>query len=291
MAVPNILLRQFQTAGISDWVPGKLAETYAQLETLAFGVFEKERGQWRVHFHFEDGECEGKALPFLWNSGGYFDASCLRAGKLHVFAHFEKQRAPSENRRRTIGHAVPNEASSHQRAPSSPLTMVDEVGLPVGAPERPMLQDKENLTFGTRKRSRVEDLSSDSDESEFNPTGNLHALGSEDDDDDDDDDDGASDEESVAPLDRCFVTTPPQSLPAQATLRQHAIDYARYTSHNAAPNEYGYKHNWNVVGDQWHSKTAHARLIHGIYGVPSPIRCQRCVQNELDCRIYHPSIK
>jgi hypothetical protein len=30
-------------------------------------------------------------LPFLWDSGAYFDEECLKAGKLHLFAHFERK--------------------------------------------------------------------------------------------------------------------------------------------------------------------------------------------------------
>jgi len=108
MALPNILLRGFQANTISDWIPGRLAQTYKvdldarlvgmadhtqDFGNLTFGVLEKDPQEWLVHFHLEDGTCEGKVLPFLWNSGGYFDEGCMKDGKLHLFAHFENKGA------------------------------------------------------------------------------------------------------------------------------------------------------------------------------------------------------
>jgi hypothetical protein len=45
------------------------------------------------------------------------------------------------------------------------------------------------------------------------------------------------------------------------------------------------------ISKEFRSKIAHARLINGIYGAPAPTRCDRCVEEGLECRIYHPDLQ
>ncbi|KAF2113413.1 hypothetical protein BDV96DRAFT_601574 [Lophiotrema nucula] len=259
MALPNVLLREFQTDAISGWIPGKLVQTYTQLETLAYG----------------DGQCEGKALQFLWNCGAYFDESCVRAGKLHVFAHFERQGTPR------IRYGTSSTASStiiHTDASfttqSTARTVAHDVGMPAASRRRPIPQSRQGLA-PARKRRKVMDVSSSASES---GESNFIMSGSD-----------ADENESNEIVDQPPHRFPP--LPRSDTSEQHALDFQAYSASNAPNGQYGHKDHWAQISLKYRGQVAHARLIHGIYGTPSPIVCDRCAKYALKCRIYHPDVK
>ncbi|KAF2866211.1 hypothetical protein BDV95DRAFT_457053, partial [Massariosphaeria phaeospora] len=307
MALPNLLLREFQTETISDLVPGKHAQAYSRisqdLETLAFSILARDTGQWNVHFHFEDGACEGKVLPFLWNDKAYFEESCLKAGKLHVFAHFERGPGKIKSRKNfetsTTFNAVSDVVHDNKQpqVPSSSLSMLDEVGLSIGVHERPMLQKTPNPSSRSRKRVKVHDLSpafeSEADEgSGFIPAANQHEgeTGEDDDvyyDDDDDDDDRDHEEYNdnvVQPTSHTWTHTPPPP-------EQYDMDLNAYKTTNAPLGEYGHNPNWDIIQEQYRCKVAHARLIYGAYGTPAPTPCEGCQKHGLDCRVYRLKLR
>ncbi|KAF2637544.1 hypothetical protein P280DRAFT_521217 [Massarina eburnea CBS 473.64] len=164
MAPPTILLREFQTDCISDWVPGKLAQTYKQLESLSFRILNRDPKQWTVHFHLEDDACKGKAASLFWDNGAYFDESYLEAGKLHLFAHFE--RLGSVNSLPQMTSTAPstniNTYVSHPPNQSRPLDMVNATDLPHNSQE-PRSFTTPLPPSQKRMRRQVRDLSSDSD--------------------------------------------------------------------------------------------------------------------------------
>ncbi|KAF2242423.1 hypothetical protein BU26DRAFT_438792 [Trematosphaeria pertusa] len=292
MALPTILLCEFRTDAISDWVPGKLAQTYKQLESLTYSILSKDPQQWTVHFHLEDGVCEGKALPLLWNNGAYFDEGCLTTGKLHLFAHFERigARSFTSSQPRTVSTAastvVDTGTSSRPATHSSSLTMMDEVGFSLGG--RPILQSMPlPLTIPQkRKRHLVQDLSSDSESEESRET---HFLLSPSDNGAETESNEEGDAVAVQPQIPPVFKSPP--LPLSATPTQHAIDFKACITVNAAHGSYGHKHNWDDIKKAYQYKVAHARLIKGIYGTPSIVTCDRCQKEGRECRIYHPDLK
>lgn len=196
-----------------------------------------------------------------------------------MFAHFEEDEGKIEGTPRRHTVTPPKSGFPHhdrRQFPTSPLEMLDEVGLPVRPHEQSMLQSIEGPAIVPGKRSRTEeDLCPGLHEVACKPIGNDFAFHGE----HNNSNYGASVRDRLAP---------PMLTPV--TLENHAIDYAQCKGHNAAPNEFGYRSDWNVASAQRHIEVAHARLIHGIYGIPSPIRCQRCVQEGLDCRVYHPTL-
>ncbi|KAF2659098.1 hypothetical protein K491DRAFT_215789 [Lophiostoma macrostomum CBS 122681] len=302
MAPPSILLREFNTEGISDLVPGKLAQTYQQLERLALGIGSRSSDQWNVHFHFEDGNCEGKALPYLWDSGAYFDdESCLANGKLRLFAHFETKTGrhvneastPKENpQRNDAPRDVPPSAVLNVEAPPNnkrgPIlrrgeggALVNEYGRPVTIKSKPK---HNHLSTSSNTRSRVLELSpaseSDSDASSETQFVMSPSEGNNGDESEDDTNDRH-------PL--TAATSP--TLPQGVTLEQYALDFKVYNSINAPPDDYGHKHNWDTISQGYRDTIAHCRLIRGIYGTPALSPCERCKNMGLQCRVYHPDLK
>ncbi|KAF1999887.1 hypothetical protein P154DRAFT_395539, partial [Amniculicola lignicola CBS 123094] len=286
MALPNLLLQQFQTASISDFIPGKLVQTYKvptsllqQLEDLAFGIFDKDASQWSVHFHFEDEVCEGKALPFLWNSGGYFDESCLKTGKLPVFAHFglkPNSSISSSSQSSVQGNAVSSSVNRMSRPilSSSRQTTTDEMTGPRTTREQPEVQKTPFAGGGqSRKRHRVESVSSSSEAEAPTPRrSKRHSCRAED---------------ALPGDDRLDGDTVPP-LPPGVTPGRHALDFDAYRVSNPRKGQYGHKDSWSEIGKDYRKKIAHARLIYGNYGIPSPISCDRCVKEGFECRVYHP---
>ncbi|KAF2748676.1 hypothetical protein M011DRAFT_457404 [Sporormia fimetaria CBS 119925] len=80
-------------------------------------------------------------------------------------------------------------------------------------------------------------------------------------------------------------------LPDGVTRQQQQLDHRNFCTANAAPGQYAYRKNWDQLSKCYIEKIAHARLIHGVYGVPAPEPCDRCAQKGLDCRVYHPALK
>jgi hypothetical protein len=80
-------------------------------------------------------------------------------------------------------------------------------------------------------------------------------------------------------------------LPANTTAGQHAFDFDAALGSNAPKGQYGHKDNWQEIGKGYKAKVAHARLIKGDYGIPSPHACERCASKDLACRIYNPDLR
>ncbi|KAF1960565.1 hypothetical protein CC80DRAFT_386570, partial [Byssothecium circinans] len=297
MALPTILLREFQTDSISDWVPGKLAQTYqvwlpvrcCQLEALSFGILNRDSKQWSVHFHLEDGVCEGKALPLLWNNAAYFDESCLQAGKLHLFAHFEPVEAPRTHSSipRTGSMAPSTSVNTESTRPpthSSSATMVDEIELELPLNSQKWRSPNKPLTLPRKhKHAKIRDLSSGSDSEGSGETQFLMSPS----------DQGAEledeDHNDSAQHNPASFKTP--QLPPDATADQHWIDFEAAVASNAPFGQYGYRANWDDVSKGHRTRVAHARMINGIYGIPAPVACDLCAKKGLTCRIYHPNLK
>ncbi|KAH4024461.1 hypothetical protein HBH69_153780 [Parastagonospora nodorum] len=284
MAFPPILLREFQTATISDFIPGKLATEYQQLESLAHAILSKDDKQYNVHFHFHDGLCEGKALPLLWDNGAYFDSDCLKDNKLHLYAHFERKdgrnsllntpatsAAPSSSR-------LPTEAPSQSIARSSAATELNRVGTSGGVRGSSSRQSQVALSIPRReRRANAHDLSdTDSDASDetnflLSPSDSGRLSNSE--------------EGREGPLQK------PQPLPATTTAIQHAADFEEACLTNAPKGKYGHKDNWKDIDQKYKDKIAHAKLTKGTYGVVSAKPCDRCAEKGVTCRVYHPDLQ
>jgi len=132
-----------------------------------------------VHSHLEDGQCEGKALPFLWNSGAYFDEGCLKYGKLHLFAHFERKGSGSSALQTPATSTAPSFSGSHTKALSrtpllpSPTAVPDVAGLPLSAHQGPARRTGLSVSIPQRQKSaNVHDLL----ESDSDVSGETHYL-------------------------------------------------------------------------------------------------------------------
>jgi hypothetical protein len=229
--------------------------------------------------------CEGKALPLLWNNAAYFDESCLTGGKLHLFAHFEEI-----GRRRTT-NTLPRAAStdpstfvnmetSASTTQPSPRSMVDGMTSLWTRKERLILHTRPMSDSQQRKRSRVQDVSSDSDSEGSDETHFLLSPS-----------DRVARSSSVEEGRQSSSGFRPPALPSIATGEQHTLDLQAALSANAHPHQYGFKSNWDDIAKEYRAKIAHARLIHGIYGTTSAVICDRCVKNGVECRVYHPDLK
>jgi hypothetical protein len=101
-------------------------------------------------------------------------------------------------------------------------------------------------------------------------------------------------------LDECDDVSELQELPhgesqntllSSATATQHAIDFEAASVSNAPKGKYGYKDNWPGIAKKYQQKIAHAKLIKGIYGIPSSHPCERCASKGTACRIYNPDLQ
>lgn len=152
---------------------------------------------------------------------------------------------------------------------------MDEVGLPVDSDERPMLRSDKKP-----KLSKVHDLSSESES-------DLQSV--YEDDRRTPTPENASDDDYLVRND-IFKNHKLPDLPATATTEQHASDLRACALKNAPSGQYGHKYNWNDISQEYRAKVAHARLIDGVYGVISPVTCNRCIGNGTKCRVYHPDL-
>jgi hypothetical protein len=251
------------------------------LEALAFGILSKDSNGWTVHFHFEDGLCEGKALPFLWNTGAYFDEECLKGGKLHLFAHFERKRSGNAALHTPATSTAPSFSRAHTEAASripvlpSPTRALNDVDLPLSTRQGSVRQPGLSVSIPRKQQSNnVQNLSdSDSDGSD-----ETHYLLSP------SDPGGQSDVEGGA-------QSAIEPLPVNATAAQHALDFQQLLVTNAPKGKYGHKDNWDDISKEYKAKITHAKLIKGIYGSPAPVPCEYCTLKNVTCRIYHPNLK
>lgn len=232
-----------------------------------------------MHSHLEDGQCEGKALPFLWNSGAYFDEGCLKSGKLHLFAHFERKGSGSSALQTPATSTAPSFSGSHTKALSrtpllpSPTAVPDVAGLPLSAHQGPARRTGLSVSIPQRQKSaNVHDLL----ESDSDVSGETHYLLSP------SDPGGRSDAEGGAQA--------VEPLPIDATAAQHALDFERLLVTNAPKGKYGHKGNWDEIAKEYKAKIIHAKLIKGTYGSPAPISCESCTLKNVTCRIYQPSL-
>ncbi|KAF2125064.1 hypothetical protein P153DRAFT_325459, partial [Dothidotthia symphoricarpi CBS 119687] len=292
MALPTILLREFQTATISDWIPGKLAQTYKQLESLTFGILSRNATEWNVHFHLEDDVCEGKALRLLWDNGAYFDNDCLKGGKLHLYAHFVRKDVrilASQTRTSSTAPSsrITTNVSSRRVTQSSPMTTLGEVDLPLSPRQYPPVHPRSIISIPQkRKRANVHDLS-DSDSEGSGET--QFILSASDRGRDSDEDEEEEDDYTAVPQPGSNVTQKqPQS---NGKAMQHAVDFSTAITTNAPCGKYGHKKDWELLADEHKHRLAHARLIKGTHGCPSPSPCTRCEQRGLVCRTYHLGLK
>ncbi|KAF2275690.1 uncharacterized protein EI97DRAFT_459152 [Westerdykella ornata] len=89
MEAITVGLQELQSSSFSTIIPREVLQKYDELEDAAFRHFGKEPLQWSVYFHLKDGKCGGRIDSYYWDRGSYYNASCLTAGCLEVFAHFE----------------------------------------------------------------------------------------------------------------------------------------------------------------------------------------------------------
>jgi hypothetical protein len=257
---------------------------------LAYGILAKDRKQWDVHFHLEDGLCEGKTLPLLWDNGAYFDSGCLIGGKLHLFAHFEKKDTGNLALATTVMSTTTPFSRSNTERPTpnlehlNSLNALHQTGLSISAQERPVKQARLNSSIPRReKRTIVHDLS---DSRSYGSSEIQLLLSSS-------HDDRLSDEEDeVHHVDqgpRSGETQ--QQLATKATAVNYAIDYDAALSCNASKGKYGHKVNWDDIAKEHKSRIAHAKLIKGIYGLPAPASCERCAAEGVACRVYRPDLQ
>ncbi|KAF2122255.1 hypothetical protein BDV96DRAFT_594163 [Lophiotrema nucula] len=124
MAKPEVMLRQFQSDQSSKWIPGRLVKTYAKLEEVSYRIYRKDASLESIHFHLEEGTCEGEVVPDLWDAGAYTDLA--KYGEMHLYAHFTAQNGSK-------GEA--NGAASNSIPTSSP--QLDDIGrsLPTVLPQ------------------------------------------------------------------------------------------------------------------------------------------------------------
>lgn len=228
----------------------------------------------------------------MWNTAAYFDDSYLQDGKLHLFAHFERngaerptadvtpsiQTPPSVvlNSNTTSGATI----SCSSKENSATLSRRDSNTIPTRTLKQPLLRAARNRS---RIQTRVPDTDSESSDETYRPVSRrdrrTRSLSA---------DSSGLGNAHLSGIDEVVVTLP---LPADVSSDQHALDYEAALSTNAAPHEYGYKKNFDRVGAHFHTKIAHARLIKGKYGAPAPSKCARCSEKGLECRIYHPDLK
>jgi hypothetical protein len=204
---------------------------------------------------------------------------------LHLFAHFEERNSGCP--------ALQTQAMSIASSPSRPTTQapssatrllnvaneLDEVTLPPSALERPAHCSRPIVP----RRSNVHDLSdsdSDSDgsgETNFllspSDSGRLYEH-----------DDGLA-------LQELSRGESQHTLPSSATAAQHAIDFEAAIASNAPKDKYGHKDNWHEIAKKYRQKIAHAKLIKGMYGIPSSHPCERCASKDIACRIYNPDLQ
>jgi hypothetical protein len=106
------------------------------------------------------------------------------------------------------------------------------------------------------------------------------------------DDDGGDDDDELGDYLQDLVRGSSQhGLSANATATQHAIDFDAALSSNAPKGKYGHKDNWDDIAREYKSKIAHAKLIKGKYGVPSPYACEHCASKDIAYRIYNPDLQ
>jgi hypothetical protein len=251
---------------------------------LAFDILSKDSKQWDVHFHFEDGICEGKALPLLWDAGAYFDSECLESGKLHLFAHFE----PKDGRNPALGTPATSTAPSFNRPPT------EAPSLAIPSSSTGNLCEEARNSSATRNRSPTQPQLVVSIPRSGKRANDRDLFDSESD---------TSDEENflLSPSDSGrlsngegvidgLVQSSQSSLPAGATAAQHAIDFDAACSSNAPQGKYGHKHNWDEIQKEYKIKVGHAKLIKGIYGQSVAQPCERCIEKGIACRKYHPDL-
>ncbi|KAF2202812.1 hypothetical protein GQ43DRAFT_479578 [Delitschia confertaspora ATCC 74209] len=281
MDVPNILLREFNTAGVSGLIPGKIVRTYKDLEAVSFQVFCSTPADSNLHFHLGNGECdsEGQVLPFLWDSARYFDDAFLRGGKLHVFAHFELANGCQQAFRQVNGE---NKTAEDSDGDSVFSPHVDELqrkqsfaDTPSNKCQRaPLVQLVDAADSLQKNVSGIPEGHQQIDTS-TTPQGHQHI------------------DTSTTPqghLQTNGLGTISQLSSFSFNPAQHAADFIAARASNPAPGEYGHRDNWDDLGDQSTRKIAHAILIKGDYGVPAPTSCIRCMNRGVVCRIYHPAL-
>ncbi|PSN69175.1 hypothetical protein BS50DRAFT_490023 [Corynespora cassiicola Philippines] len=289
MALPVVLLREFQTNTISNWAPGKLVLTYEvsirlqcnpQLELLACETLSRNSKEWDVHFHFENGACEGKALPLLWDKGVYFDESCLKEWKLHLFAHFERSEAISTGKQT---HSIQDTGTT--KSPEDSLSQIDKISpygsndigssilVPVDHHDQ-SVQLSATLNIPRKRRpSKVYDLSSISD------SDNTLVLR----------EDGNKYENVL----EAASSRTPIVLPSPPPEERYRADFLLASTINASEGQFGHrpKQLWDKALYQARTRIAHAKLIHGRYGVIIPKRCESCLERGVACLAYHPRLK
>jgi hypothetical protein len=251
---------------------------------LAFGILSKDTKQWDVHFHLEDSLCEGKALPFLWDDGAYFDSECLIGDKLYLFAHFQKKesgtRALTTPATSTSFIRSTTERPVQQLDLHTPSTTLGQIS----TRERSVQQAGLSVSIPRREKYANTHIRSESDSDASDETNFLLSPS----------DDRRRSEGEVGSRDSKRTLKPGQSLlqlPANATAAQHSIDFDIALPYNVSEGKYGHKDSWEGVAKENRSEIAHAKLIKGIYGIASPTACERCAEKGSACRVYHPDLE
>ena len=87
-------------------------------------------------------------------------------------------------------------------------------------------------------------------------------------------------------------------LPEGITIETWRRDFDIAVSSNAKPGSIYFKENWDTYNLGKRQTLAHARLIHGAYGIDCPRPCTNCISAKSKeatarkiCRVYHPDIR
>jgi hypothetical protein len=82
-------------------------------------------------------------------------------------------------------------------------------------------------------------------------------------------------------------------LPPPPSRSEFTTDFGAATTTNASPGVIGYRlsTDWTRAHPQIKSRIAHAKMIHGKYGVIAPESCPGCKKRGTTCMVYHPGLK
>jgi len=82
------------------------------------------------------------------------------------------------------------------------------------------------------------------------------------------------------------------SLPSPPSGREYTSDFNKATSGNAPPGAFGHRlaSEWDTANAYNRTRIAHAKLIHGKYGVLVPKSCSNCRNGGTACLVYHPNL-
>jgi hypothetical protein len=89
-----------------------------------------------------------------------------------------------------------------------------------------------------------------------------------------------------------FVQKNRITLPLPPPGHEFAADFAKASSENVPPGAFGHRElsQWNSANPYVRTRIAHAKLIHGKYGIVAPESCANCRKRGTACMVYHPDL-